>query len=142
VPDERPDDALRTLQCGLSILDALDEWNIERARSGEAPIRVGIGAHYGAVVIGDIGSERSMSFAVVGDTTNIASRLQDLTRDLGCSMVASDAIITTARDHDGRTAAALADGFRRAPALPLRGRSATIDVWAHGQVARSSPSPD
>ena len=129
VPDERSDAAIRTLRCGRAILAALDRWNEERARAGEAPIRVGIGAHYGPVVIGDIGSERSMSFAVVGDTTNIASRLQGMTRELDCDFVASDATLAGARAAADTDDADLIGGFHQAHPLPLRGRSGTIDVW-------------
>ena len=89
VPDTGPRDAADALACARGMLAALDAWNAERASGGLPPMRMGIGLHYGPVVAGDIGSRRSMAFATVGDTTNVASRLQALTRELGATIVAS-----------------------------------------------------
>ena len=83
VPDVGTRDATDALACARGMLAALAAWNRERHRAGLAPLRMGIGLHYGQVVLGDIGSQRSMAFATVGDTVNVTSRLQTLTRDLG-----------------------------------------------------------
>ena len=70
------DDAARALRCARAMAAAVDEWNGERRARGRAPVDVRIGCQYGPVVLGAIGSERNLSFAVVGDTCNVASRLQ------------------------------------------------------------------
>jgi adenylate cyclase len=69
------------------MLEALDQWNAERVRAGETPLAIGIGLNYGPAVLGDVGSEHSMSFTVIGDTVNTAARLQGLTRTLQTPMV-------------------------------------------------------
>ena len=52
-------------------------------RSGGSPsIRIGVGLHFGPVVLGNVGNERRLEFAVLGDTVNVASRLEGLTREL------------------------------------------------------------
>jgi adenylate cyclase len=89
VPDVGSRDATDALACARGMLAALAAWNGERVARGLAPLRIGVGLHYGQVVLGDIGSERSMAFATVGDTINVTSRLQSLTRDLGATIVAS-----------------------------------------------------
>jgi adenylate cyclase len=127
VPDTGTRDATDALSCARGMLAALDAWNAERASSGLRPMRMGLGLHYGPVVAGDIGSRRSMAFATVGDTTNVTSRLQALTRDLGATIVASGALIA-AVEREGADVALLEGLTARGP-HPLRGRDAPIDLW-------------
>ncbi len=127
VPDTGTRDATDTLSCARGMLAALDAWNAERASSGLRPMRMGLGLHYGPVVAGDIGSRRSMAFATVGDTTNVTSRLQALTRDLGATIVASGALVA-AVEREGADVALLEGLTARGP-HPLRGRDAPIDLW-------------
>ena len=128
VPDVGKRDATDALACARGMLAALAGWNRERTGQGLAPLRMGIGLHYGQVVLGDIGSERSMAFATVGDTVNVTSRLQTLTRDLNATIVASTELIEAVT----RVAAegALLGGLTgRGPQL-LRGRDTPIEIWA------------
>jgi len=127
VPDTGPRDAADALACARGMLAALDAWNAERASGGLPPMRMGLGLHYGPVVAGDIGSRRSMAFATVGDTTNVASRLQALTRELGATIVASGALVA-AVEHEGADVALLRGLTPRGPHA-LRGRDAPIDLW-------------
>jgi adenylate cyclase len=127
VPDTGPRDATDALACARGMLAALDAWNAERAAGGLPPMRMGIGLHYGPVVAGDIGSRRSMAFATVGDTTNVTSRLQAMTRDLGATIVASGALVA-AVEREGTDVPLLRGLTPRGP-HPLRGRDAPIDLW-------------
>ena len=96
-PNAGADDATRTLACCRAIAATVENWNAERRAAGAAPVRIGIGAHYGPVVLGDIGDERRLEFAVLGDTVNVASRLEALTRQLACTILASDDLVRAAR---------------------------------------------
>lgn len=127
VPDPGPRDATDTLACARGMLAALEAWNGERAQAGRPALRMGLGLHYGPVVAGDIGSRRSMAFATVGDTTNVASRLQALTRELGTSLVASG-VLVAAIEREAADRALLAGLASRGPHV-LRGRDTPIDVW-------------
>ena len=118
MPDVGTRDATDTLACARGMLAALDEWNRERAKGGRPPICMGLGLHYGPVVAGDIGSRRSMAFATVGDTTNVTSRLQALTRDLDATIVASGALVA-AVERENADVSLLQWSARLRPLMPL-----------------------
>jgi len=128
VPDVGARDATDTLACARGMLASLDAWNRERTAAGLPALRMGIGLHYGQVVAGDIGSRRSMAFATVGDTTNVTSRLQGLTRDLSTTIVASDALVAAVRREAADVA--LLEKFTARGPQTLRGRDTPIEVWA------------
>lgn len=126
-PETSPRDAADALACARAALSAFEAWNAARATRGEEPLRLSIGLHYGPVVTGDIGSERRLEFAVLGDTVNVASRLEQLSRELDCRAVISDAAVAAARDTEGGDA--LLQGLERRPDQRLRGREQPVGVW-------------
>ncbi len=128
-------DASNAIACAADMARRIVVWNAHRQSAGLEPLRIGIGLHYGEVVLGDIGGERRMEFAVIGDTVNIASRIQDLTRKLGFAILASDAILAAARAEGGE---ALLAGYRDLGEHELRGRAGTVRLW--GREAESEAS--
>jgi adenylate cyclase len=60
------------------------------------PLRFGIGLHAGLIIAGEIGYERHAQFTVIGDPVNVAARLQDLTRPLGCEVLMSEEVFAQA----------------------------------------------
>lgn len=124
-PHPGPRDAANALTCARAIADVIAAWNVER----EAPIRVGVGVHWGDALIGTVGDARRLEFAVVGDTVNIASRLEGLARDFNVTVTASAAVIDAARQLG-----ASIEGFVARGPQVLRGRSGSIDVWTYGQL--------
>ena len=60
------------------------------------PIQFGIGIHGGDVIIGDIGYRERTVFTALGDAVNVAARLQDMTKTLGCTVIVSQDVLTTA----------------------------------------------
>jgi adenylate cyclase len=127
VPDVGRRDATDALACARGMQAALQTWNREREHAGQPPLHMGIGLHYGQVVLGDIGSERSMAFATVGDTTNVTSRLQALTRDLDATIVASGALVEAVERENADVA--LLQGLKPRGPHAVRGRDAPIDLW-------------
>ncbi len=128
-PEPGPEDASNALRCGRAMLADIGTWNHERKAAGAEPIQISIGLHYGSVVLGDIGSERRLEYAVLGDTVNVAARLEALTRDLGVSMAVSDELVTAARHGAGEDAEVVLADLNRSGPQQLRGRDEPISVW-------------
>jgi len=120
-PRQGTHDAARALACARELVAQIEALNTARRAQGEAPPAVGIGLHYGSVITGDVGDERRLEFTVIGDTVNVASRIERLTRDLGLTILASDALI--------RAAGGAPADFRDLGAHRLPGRDATVRLW-------------
>ena len=129
LPTASPHDAATALRCAGLMLKALDAWNEERARNGELPISIGIGLNYGPAVMGDVGTEHSLAFTVIGDTVNVAARLQSLTRELKTPLIAADAILKQIGGGSLPDPASLALPMQDAGERELRGRTGAIRIW-------------
>lgn len=138
VPDPRIEDATDALASAKRIAEAIAAWRVE---DPEAPA-VSLGVHQGRVFLGDVGGHRRFEFTVIGDTVNVASRLEGMARELGAVIVASDDCIRRARASGPAGEEAVAD-FEPLPAQPLRGRAGTLAVWCWGRRhSESEEGPD
>lgn len=122
----QPDAAARAVRCALALQDEVERWNAKRQARGHVPLRLSVGVHYGPVVAANVGSAQRLEFTVVGDTVNIASRLETLTRQLGCCIAVSDAALTEARLQDPTLPAFDAAGDRR---LDGREQPLSVHTW-------------
>ena len=94
VPQPEADDAARALAFASDLLARIERWN--RKRKFEPPVRIGVGVHTGEVYCGLVGDESRIEFTVLGDTVNVAARLEDGTKRYGHPILASDATISAA----------------------------------------------
>jgi adenylate cyclase len=125
-PGER--DATRALRCAHAMRRAMAAWNEALCAAGRDPITIAIGAQYGPALLGNLGSERRLDFGVVGDTANVANRLEKLARPLRAELVVGEALVDRVRDESGADAPELAGLVRLGPKR-LRGRAAPVPVW-------------
>ena len=127
-PHPAPDDARRAFACARAMLEEIADWNRQRLAANEKPIRIGVGIHYGPAVLGDIGSRRRLEFAVIGDTINVASRIEGLTRSLGVDLLVSHDLLLEARKTGTDDDVLLVDFGPQ----QLRGRETPVRVWGYG----------
>jgi class 3 adenylate cyclase len=88
-PVKLPDHATWAVKCALSMDKALTEFN-KGLHSDLPPLSMGVGINTGPVVAGIIGSENRMEYRVVGDTVNLAARIESLNKELGTDILISE----------------------------------------------------
>ena len=131
------DDPVRALACARDMMAEVKRWNSERENANESPIRVGIGVHYGEVIVGNIGDERRLEYTVLGDTVNVASRLEHLTREVGAQLVVSQELIAAARSCGIAPSTILPD-LRHDESRSVSGRRKPVEVWSAGNLMDDS----
>lgn len=109
------------LAAALAMRRRLAAYNARLIATGRTPLRHGIGIHSGPALAANIGGGGRLSYALVGDTVNLAARLEDLTKAMGRDILVS-----------GATAAALGQGvaLEHLQATTVRGRSQPVEVFA------------
>jgi adenylate cyclase len=142
VPSSSGRDASNAVACARAMIDSDIEWNSKRVDAGLPPVEIGIGLNFGPAVLGNIGSERNMAFAVIGDTVNTASRLEVMTRSLDCQIVASAEVVNAMHAEADAEAEAeiLLLGFDERKPMAVRGRSKPVVVWTF--EAQLTPSTE
>jgi adenylate cyclase len=119
--DDQPDHAAQAVRAAVAIATTVRDDN----RGRERPVRLRIGLHSGPVVVGNIGTETRMNYTVIGDTVNIAQRLEAAAKDiLPDTEVAILLSAATARMLPDDPRLASLGGYR------LRGREAATEIFA------------
>jgi len=117
------------VEAGREIVEAVGALKVEDAQGGPTKLSVGVGIATGEAFVGNIQAVDRMIWSAIGNTTNLAARLQNLTRDLDASLVV---------DHRtwerGQPAA---EDFEKRSDVPIRGRRETQDLYA---LAMPAPS--
>ena len=104
---------------GSSMLRRLKLFNADLVRANEAPLGIGIGINTGRAIVGSIGSSERMEFTVIGNTVNVASRIEGLNKALGTSLLLSKAT----KDHLSRPIS-----LRALPPQQIKGVDAPVEV--------------
>lgn len=111
-----PSATQNALGAARAMIEAVEAWNKERPSQA---LRVGIGIHMGEAVTGVVGSPRRKEYTVIGDTVNLAARLEQLTKETGSQVLVSNSV------H----AAVAADGAVDLGPLAIRGYDEKVQVW-------------
>ncbi len=88
-PVKIQDHHYRAVIAGLQMNEALADYNLENLDRGFPQLRIGMGIHTGEVILGNIGSEKKLDYTVIGDSVNLASRLESLTKTYSTPIIIS-----------------------------------------------------
>jgi adenylate cyclase len=97
-PVAHDNDAERAVRAAMEMRHALHRFNEARSRRGLPPIETGIGITLGEAVSGNIGGEQRMDYTVIGDTVNLASRLEGLTKDFETKIIVNEDVYQEIKD--------------------------------------------
>lgn len=125
-PLAQPDHAAQAVRCALAMQARMAELNASR---GGPPLAIGIGLATGTVVLGHVGPPQRREFTVIGDTVNVATRIEALTKDLGTDVLATEAT----RDAAG----AVVEWTALAP-VAVKGKSQPLATYV---PSPSGPTP-
>lgn len=116
------DKATDALNASLDLQKALKVYNSHRAKCGYEPIRVGVGVHYGPVILGTVGSDDRMDTTVIGDSVNLAFRLEGLAPKYHADIVISAQTLNAIEEQHTVT-------YRMLDLVRVKGRKAPIHIF-------------
>jgi adenylate cyclase len=115
-PFDDPNAAARAVTAAREMLAAIGQHDV----GSDWPLRIGIGLHFGNVVAGSVGSPRRKEYTVIGDTVNLASRIEGLNKEFGSQLLISNVVHQEIGNVEG--AVSLGD-------VPVRGYQQPVKVW-------------
>lgn len=125
-------EARAAVECGLRMLEEVENLNREWEGTGRPVIAIGVGVHTGEATCGVIGSHGRLEYSLIGDTVNLAARLEGTTKEAGVSMVVSHA-----------TAALLGAAYEAAPLgdVQVKGKTVSTAVYTVCRRPAEAPTP-
>jgi adenylate cyclase len=118
-PLETPDHAAQAARAAIEMIGAQEEVKLQLVAAGRPAFDIGIGVHTGPAIVGTVGSEDRIEYTALGDTVNVASRVESLTKDFKVRIVVT---AETARQ------AGTGFSFRPLGSVQVKGRSGGVEV--------------
>lgn len=121
IPIEDPKQEITAVKTAIEMQEALQKLKKKWVEEGLQEVHMGIGINTGPAVVGNIGSEKRMEYTAIGDTVNVASRLEKATKELKVPILITET-----------TQQALGDAFKtkNLGPIPLHGREEPIVVYS------------
>ena len=124
-PEKHDDDALQSVLTGLDMIDALSGFNANQRRLSGPEFHIGIGINYGEVTVGNIGSERKMDYTVIGDSVNLASRMEGLTKAYHSELLISEYVYAQLQKENPREPL----HFRLLDTVAVKGKTTGVKIY-------------
>lgn len=120
-PTRHDDDALHAIKAALDMCKRMDQLAARWKAAGEPAFQIGIGLSTGEVIAGDVGFAKKREYTVIGDTVNVAARMEKLNKDFSSRIVMSES-----------TRNAVGHGLptEQLGTVEVRGKSAKMNVWS------------
>jgi class 3 adenylate cyclase/HAMP domain-containing protein len=129
-PERHEDDAQSSVRAGLEMLQALAGFNEAQKQAGKPEFHIGVGINYGVVTIGNMGSDKKMTYTVIGESVTLASDLEALTKTYHEQLIISESL-------QKKVASELPCRLLGWVRLESKGRSRTLAIY----TARAELSP-
>jgi len=120
-PVKMDDHAEQAVLAGKEMLKALDQVNATLRKKGlDMEIKIGVGINTGVATIGEIGSEKKKNYTIVGDTVNLASRIESITKEYKSPLIYSEYTHAQVKDKiEGRLLGN----------VKVKGREKPVDIY-------------
>jgi class 3 adenylate cyclase len=119
--NDTPPEARLPIQTALEIVGSLEPLNAQLQADGLPRVRLGLGLHSGPALVGNVGASSRMEFTSIGQTVNIASRLESLCKELTASIVISEQVLETLTKEER-------ERFQVKPEVSIRGIEKPVRV--------------
>jgi adenylate cyclase len=114
------------LRAAIGMQQALDRFNQKREQQGFKPVAIGVGLHRGEVVMGTVGFTSRIDSTVIGDAVNVSSRVEGLTKEYGCGILVTDAVVSSLADRSAFDLQLVAESVK------VKGKEATVGIYRLG----------
>lgn len=132
VPLDNPSACAQAVSACLEMRQELHALNERRIARQQPPLKIGMGLNCGEVIAGNIGSEEKMEYTVIGDSVNLASRIESMTKEFGTDLLIAD----TVRDKVAQTFI-----FEKCESVHVKGKSKAIETFkVLGQFIDGKPT--
>ena len=111
---------VNAVKCGLEMLKKVEELDKKWKSEGKPAIQIGVGVNTGEVFIGNIGSEKRMEYTVIGDTVNLASRLESYNKTYKTHMLISSTTYEKSKDYIS---------VNKISDVEIRGKAEKMDIY-------------
>ncbi|MEG3989343.1 AAA family ATPase [Microcoleus sp. S28C3] len=115
-------EADHAVKAGIAMLHSLAEYNEYCAKSGCAPIQIGIGINTGSLMLGTVGGPNRMDGTVISDAVNLASRVESLTKNYGVSLLITQPTYSRLKNPSQY-------GIRTLDTVKVKGKSEAVTVY-------------
>lgn len=129
VGPQSDDHALRSVEAGQAMLCCLDEATRELERAGWKDFKIGVGINSGVAIVGSIGSPKRQEYTAIGDTVNVAARVESLTKSLGHLLLVTESTRELLPDDIALT---------ELPPQTVKGKGRPLQVYAVHELEQTS----